>query len=101
MSTDLEGVVSRDYDAGFVTDIPSDVEPPGLDEDVIRRISARKEEPEWLLEWRLAAFRKWKEMADPSWAYVDYVPVDYQSISYYAAPKGPKYKSLDDVPRRS
>ena len=93
---DLE---KREYDAGFVTDIDADTLPPGLDEDVIRHISAKKNEPEWLLEWRLEAYRHWLTMEEPTWAAVDYTPTDYQSISYYSAPKsaddGPE--SLDEV----
>ncbi len=96
---EVEQQLDREYEAGFVTKIETDVEPPGLDEGVIRRISARKEEPEWMLEWRLAAFEKWKKMVEPEWAYVDYKKVDYQAISYFAAPKGPKYESIDDVPQ--
>ncbi len=94
-----EQAASREYQAGFVTDIESDTLPPGLNEDVIRHISAKKDEPEWLLEWRLEAFRHWQTMSEPRWAAVDYPPIDYQAISYYSAPKskedGPK--SLDEV----
>jgi len=94
-----EEFASREYEAGFVTDIESDTLPPGLDEDVIRHISAKKDEPEWLLSWRLEAFRQWQIMAEPHWSNVSYTPTDYQSISYYSAPKsqadGPK--SLDEV----
>ncbi len=97
-TTEIDRAVAREYDAGFVTSIESDVAPPGLDPDVIRFISAKKEEPEWMVQWRLAAYEKWRKMSEPTWAYVQYKPVDYQAISYYAAPKGPKYQSLDDVP---
>ena len=94
-----EQAASREYQAGFVTDIESDTLPPGLNEDVIRHISARKDEPDWLLQWRLEAFRHWQTMSEPRWAAVDYPPIDYQAISYYSAPKskedGPK--SLDEV----
>ncbi|MDX8402902.1 MAG: Fe-S cluster assembly protein SufB [Mariprofundaceae bacterium] len=90
---------SREYDAGFVTDIDSDTLPPGLDEAVIRAISAKKDEPEWLLNWRLQAFEHWKTMREPKWANVHHEAIDYQAISYYSAPKsaddGPE--SLDDV----
>ena len=94
----LERVASREYQYGFVTDIESDSAPPGLDEDTIRFISAKKEEPQWLLAWRLKAYQKWKEMVEPNWAFVDYPPIDYQDIVYYSAPKQkPKLNSLDEV----
>jgi hypothetical protein len=102
MSTSMRAVEDRlkqRYDAGFVTDIPTDVMPPGLNEDVIRAISAKKEEPEWLTEWRLAAYRRWLTMTPPDWAKLSIEPIDYQSIRYFAAPKGPKYRSLDEVPK--
>lgn len=86
------------YKYGFVTDIESESVPPGLNEDVIRMISAKKNEPEWLTEWRLKAYRKWLTMTEPKWPNVTYPPIDYQAISYYSAPKqqaGPK--SLDEV----
>ena len=94
----IEKFISQEYKQGFVTDLESDTFPPGLNEDVIRAISAKKREPEWMLEWRIEAYRHWLTMTEPRWAYVDYPPVDYQSISYYSAPKskdGPK--SLDEV----
>lgn len=95
----MEELVSKDYEHGFVTDIDSDTVEPGLNEDVIAFISKKKEEPEWLLEWRLKAYRQWLNMEDPSWAHLDIDPIDYQAISYYSAPKskedGPK--SLDEV----
>ncbi|MDX8389104.1 MAG: Fe-S cluster assembly protein SufB [Mariprofundaceae bacterium] len=89
----------REYAAGFVTDIESDTLPPGLNEDVIRHISAKKSEPDWLLEWRLDAYRHWLTMEEPTWAAVDYTPTDYQAISYFSAPKSDKDgpKSLDEV----
>jgi len=94
-----EEFATQEYEAGFVTDIETDTFPPGLDEDVIRHISAKKDEPEWLLNWRLEAFRHWLTMTEPHWAHVNYKPIDFQSISYYSAPKskddGPK--SLDEV----
>jgi Fe-S cluster assembly protein SufB len=86
------------YKYGFVTDIESDKAPKGLSDDIIRFISAKKEEPEWMLQWRLDAYRRWLTMQDPSWARVEYPPIDYQDLYYYAAPKkkdGPK--SLDEV----
>src|SRR5215207_2721670 len=86
------------YKYGFVTDIESDKAPKGLTEDTVRFISAKKDEPEWMLEWRLQAFRHWPTMHEPKWAKVQYGPIDYQNIYYYAAPKkkdGPK--SLADI----
>ncbi len=91
--------LGRRYDAGFVTDIETDTLPPGLNEDVIRFLSAKKEEPEWMTEWRLAAYRHWLTMTPPHWAKLQIAEIDFQSISYYAAPKGPKYASIDDVPK--
>ena len=96
---DLDSIVGQQYRHGFVTDIDSDTVPPGLNEDVIRLISRKKGEPEFLLSWRLAAYRHWLTMREPHWAHVRYAPIDYQAISYYSAPKstsdGPK--SLADV----
>ena len=92
----LNEITRRKYEAGFVTDIEQESAPPGLDEDIIRFISAKKEEPEWMLEWRLKAYRGWLEMAEPKWAHVHYKPIDFQAISYYAAPKE-RPKSLDEV----
>src|SRR5258707_13477943 len=86
------------YEFGFVTDIEAETAPPGLNEDTIRFISAKKEEPEWLLQWRLAAFRAWREMTEPNWAKLALTPIDYQAATYYSAPRqntGPK--SLDAV----
>ncbi|MDX2410819.1 MAG: Fe-S cluster assembly protein SufB [Woeseiaceae bacterium] len=102
MSTDpdnIENIVNRRYEHGFVTDIATDTMPPGLDEDVVRAISARKNEPEFLLEWRLRAYRQWREMQEPDWAHVHYPPIDFESISYYASPKSDddRPKSLDEV----
>ena len=98
----LEELVSRDYKWGFVTDIEADSVPPGLNEDVIRLISAKKNEPEFMLEWRLKAYRHWTSLeqaeAEPKWANIHYPPIDYNSIVYYSAPKtkeGPR--SLDEV----
>src|SRR5690606_37015439 len=91
--------LGRRYDAGFVTDIESDSLPPGLDEGTIRALSARKEEPEWMTQWRLEAYRHWLTMQPPHWAKLEIAPIDFQAISYYSAPKGPKYKSLDEVPK--
>jgi len=99
MSSSVESLVNKEYKYGFVTDIESDVAPKGLHEDVIRLISAKKQEPEWLLEWRLKAFRGWQKMTEPHhWPNVTYTPVDYQSISYYSAPHTSKpLGSLDEV----
>jgi Fe-S cluster assembly protein SufB len=105
MSTEidtLEQLVNRDYQWGFVTDIEADSVAPGLNEDVIRLISAKKDEPEFMLEWRLKAYRHWatleKAEAEPKWANVHYPPIDYQSIVYYSAPKTKENpKSLDEV----
>ncbi len=97
-ATEYDQLVKSEYEHGFVTEIESDTLPPGLDEDVIRAISQRKGEPEFMLEWRLNAYRKWLEMPTPRWASVHYPPIDFQSISYFSAPKkkdGPK--SLDEV----
>jgi Fe-S cluster assembly protein SufB len=89
---------TKEYEYGFFTDIESDTFPVGLDEDVVRAISKRKEEPEWMTEWRLEAFRYWQTMEEPEWANVNYEKPDFQSISYYSAPTNkPKYGSLDEV----
>ncbi len=95
----LEALIGQQYAHGFVTDIESEVVPPGLDEDVIRLISAKKGEPEFMLAWRLAAFRHWRTLKEPRWSSVKFAPIDYQAISYYAAPKSRKDapKSLDEV----
>ena len=99
MSSSVESLVNKEYKYGFVTEIDADVAPPGLDEDVIRLISGKKQEPEWLLEWRLKAFRSWQKMTEPHhWANITYPAIDYQSISYYAAPRTAKpLGSLDEV----
>ncbi len=87
------------YKYGFTTDIESEKAPKGLTEETIRYISTKKEEPEWLLEWRLDAFRRWLTMTEPTWAMVNYPEIDYQDAYYYAEPKtGAKYESIDDVP---
>ncbi len=98
-SENLESLVNRRYKHGFVTDIATDSLPPGLDEGVVRAISARKNEPEFLLEWRLRAYRQWLDMQEPSWAHVHYPPIDFNAISYYSAPKSDedRPKSLDEV----
>ncbi|MDT0500340.1 MULTISPECIES: Fe-S cluster assembly protein SufB [unclassified Halomonas] len=96
---EMEQLVRREYKEGFVTDIESETLPPGLDEDVIAFISNKKGEPEWMLEWRLKAYRAWLKMTPPSWAHLDFPPIDYQAISYFSAPKRPEDRpqSLDEV----
>lgn len=97
----LEHLATREYKWGFVTDIEADSVPPGLSEDVIRLISSRKGEPEWLLAWRLEAYRRWLTMPEPMWSTVRFPPIDYQSIVYYSAPKQKKkLESLDEVDPR-
>ena len=94
----IEELANKEYKFGFVTDIESDTLPKGLNEDIVRQLSAKKHEPEWMTEWRLKAYRHWLTMEEPKWPNVKYPPVDYQEISYYSAPKStPKYKSLDEV----
>lgn len=89
---------TREYKYGFYTDIESDTFPKGLNEDVIRALSKKKEEPEWMTDWRLEAFRVWQKMIEPEWANVHYTKPDFQDISYYSAPsKKPKYNSIDEV----
>ncbi|MES2123443.1 MAG: Fe-S cluster assembly protein SufB [Gemmatimonadota bacterium] len=98
MSSSVEALVNREYKYGFVTDIESDTMAVGLSEDTVRFISARKEEPEWLLEWRLKAYRRWLTMTEPTWPNVHYPRIDYQAIAYYSAPKNNKpLASLDEV----
>jgi len=96
---DVEQFVEQKYKHGFFTDIESDTIPPGLSEDVIRMISAKKKEPQFLLEWRLKAYRRWLKMTPPSWAHLGIEPIDYQAISYFSAPKSDddRPKSLDEV----
>ena len=89
---------TQEYEYGFYTDIESDTFPPGLNEGVVRAISAKKNEPEWMTEWRLEAFRYWEEMVEPEWANIHYEKPDFQAVSYYSAPKNtPKLNSLDEV----
>ena len=99
MGTDIEELTRKEYRYGFTSAFEEDRVPPGLDEDVIRFISAKKKEPEWLTEWRLDAFRAWQKMEEPHWANFDYKPIDYQAITYYSAPKssGDGPKDLSDV----
>ena len=97
-NTTIEQIANQEYKYGFVTDIEADVAPPGLNEDIVRLISGKKNEPEWLLEWRLKALRHWLTMKEPTWANVHYDPIDYQATSYYSAPKQKKkLNSLDEV----
>jgi Fe-S cluster assembly protein SufB len=98
-ATTIEDLIDREYQHGFVTDLEADSIPAGLNEDVVRVISAKKNEPEFMLEWRLKAFRHWQTMQEPTWQNVHYPPIDYQSIVYYSAPKskGDGPKSLDEV----
>jgi len=95
----IDEVMTREYAAGFVSPIESETLPPGLDEDVIHFISAKKKEPDWLLEWRLEAYRGWQQMREPKWAHVHYPPIDLNEVSFYSSPKSMKDgpKSLDEV----
>jgi Fe-S cluster assembly protein SufB len=94
----LSDITSKEYEYGFVTDIDTDVIPKGLNEDVVRLISAKKNEPEFMLEFRLKAYREWLKMKAPEWAYLKIPPIDFQETIYYAAPRStPKYQSLDEV----
>jgi Fe-S cluster assembly protein SufB len=98
MSSQIDSLIGREYAAGFVTDIESDTLPPGLSEDVVREISKRKQEPAFMLEWRLKAYRRWLTMKEPHWPNVSYDPIDYQAVRYYSAPKTKKpLGSLDEV----
>ena len=99
VDTEIGGLVARQYKEGFVTEIDSHTLPPGLDERVIRTISGKKNEPDFMLEWRLDAYRRWGSMNTPEWAHVHYPPIDFQAISYYSAPgsTGDGPKSLDEV----
>ena len=96
-SAELTALVEREYAAGFVTDVESETLPPGLNEGVVRAISNKKDEPAWMTEWRLDAYRRWCAMRPPRWAHVQFPDIDYQAISYYSAPKGDRPKSLDEV----
>ena len=95
----IDSLIKKEYAAGFISQIESDTLPPGLDESVVAFISAKKNEPQWMLDWRLKAFRAWQEMVEPTWAHVRYPPIDFRQISYYSAPKSmaDKPKSLDEV----
>ncbi len=95
----IEGLVKKEYKYGFVTDVESESAPPGLNEDIIRLISAKKNEPQFMLDWRLKAYRHWLTMKQPTWPHVKYPPIDYQDAVYYSAPKkrGDGPQSLDEV----
>ena len=95
----ISDLIGREYKEGFVTEIEADTFPPGLDEGVIRALSAKKNEPDFMLDWRLDAYRGWQDMDKPTWAHVDYAPIDFQAISYYSAPRsvGDGPQSLDEV----
>jgi len=98
MSSSIDTLVNREYQYGFVTDVEADTIPPGLSEDVIALISSKKDEPQWLLDWRLKAYRRWLTMKEPHWPNVSYPPINYQDQSYYSAPKSvTPLQSLDDV----
>ena len=93
----IDQAIDQEYKYGFTTDIEQTKFKPGLDEEVIKKLSKLKKEPKWLLDWRLKAFKRWKKMEEPTWAQVKYDPIDYQALSYYAAPKKKVNESLDDV----
>ena len=98
MSSTIDALVNREYQYGFSTDIETETLPPGLSEETVRFISAKKGEPQWLLDWRLKAFRRWQTMTEPHWGNVQYPPIDYQAASYWSAPKSVKpLGSLDEV----
>ena len=98
MSASIDALVNKEYQYGFVTDVDADTIAPGLSEDVVRLISAKKNEPQWLLDWRLKAYRRWLTMTEPHWPNVKYPVIDYQASRYYSAPKSVKpLQSLDDV----
>ncbi len=93
----IDSNLEKDYEYGFVTDIESETIPPGLNEDVIKTISRKKNEPDWLLDWRLKSYRHWLKKEDPNWANIQYPEIDYQAISYFSAPKRKELSSLDEV----
>jgi Fe-S cluster assembly protein SufB len=94
--TEIETLANREYKWGFISDIEADSAPPGLNEEIVRFISVKKKEPQWMLDWRLRAFRHWLTMTEPNWAMVHHPPIDYQKTIYYSAPK-PKLKGFDEV----
>jgi Fe-S cluster assembly protein SufB len=83
----VDKILSQEYKLGFSVDVEADTAPPGLNEDVLRFISAKKDEPEWMTDLRIVALHKWEKMKEPHWALLKYEPIDYQAISYYSAPK--------------
>src|SRR4030042_6024749 len=94
----LDKIAKSEYKYGFTTDIERDPAPRGLNEDTIRFISAKKNEPEFMLEWRLKAYRRWSKMTEPKWAFVEYPPINYQDAIYYAAPKSrPTLKRMTEL----
>ena len=94
----IDSAIKQEYEYGFVTDIDQDTIAPGLSDDVIKFISSKKNEPDWLLDWRLKAYHRWLKMKEPDWSKLNYSKIDFQSISYYSAPKKQKkLKSLDEV----
>jgi Fe-S cluster assembly protein SufB len=99
MSDQINAYLENDYAAGFITDVEADTLPPGLNEDVVRFISAKKGEPEWLLEWRLQAYRDWLKMSEPTWAHLHHPKIDFEAVSYFSSPKSmeDRPKSLDEV----
>ena len=92
----IKDITEQEYKYGFTTDVETDIVPAGLNEDIVRLISAKKHEPEWLLEFRLKAFRKWQTMVPPTWAHLTIPDIDFQAISYYAAPKAKKEQGQKD-----
>src|SRR5512147_22097 len=98
MSSSIESLVNKEYQYGFVTDVESDAIPRGLTEETVRLISAKKREPQWLLDWRLKAFKRWQSMTEPRWPNVKYKDIDYQAQTYYSAPRSVKpLQTLDEV----
>ena len=95
-TSEIETLANREYKWGFITDIDSEAAPPGLNEEIVRFISLKKGEPQWMLDWRLRAYRHWLTMEEPTWAMVHYPKIDYQKAIYYSAPK-PGKKSMDEV----
>src|ERR1700691_2287370 len=95
--TEIETLANREYKWGFITDIEADEAPMGLNEEIIRFISLKKKEPQWMLDWRLKAYRHWLTMSEPTWAKVHYPPINYQDSIYYSAPKKKKKLTLDEI----
>ena len=93
----IKKTIAEDYKYGFETNVEQDTFPPGLDEEVIKRLSEIKNEPKWLLNWRLKAYRHWLKMKEPTWSNIQYDPIDYQSISYHSAPRKKSAGSLDEI----